>query len=150
VREISQTGHELTSAVRQIRSLLDHLDDDGDQRGRNFKAERSIKNRRFTLNLANSALAYLRGKLAGKADAGFTLPRTTLNSILTRRMTFPNAIRAGDIKVEGEVGKLGELIGVLDEIAADFPIVEPVRANHSRRATDPSLFLLVAGANERR
>jgi alkyl sulfatase BDS1-like metallo-beta-lactamase superfamily hydrolase len=79
-------------------------------------------------HLENSALTHLRGKLAGKADAGFTLTRTTLNSILTRQTTFPNAIRAGDIKVEGEVGKLGELIGMLDEIAPDFPIVEPVQA----------------------
>ncbi len=35
---------------------------------------------------------------------------------------------AGDIKVEGAAGKLGELIGMLDEIAPDFPIVEPVQA----------------------
>jgi alkyl sulfatase BDS1-like metallo-beta-lactamase superfamily hydrolase len=70
----------------------------------------------------------LRGKLAAKADAGFTLSRATLDSILARQTTFPNAIKAGDIKVEGEAGKLGELIGMLDEIAPDFPIVEPVQA----------------------
>jgi len=52
----------------------------------------------------------------------------TLDSILVRQTTFPNAIKAGDIKVEGEPGKLGELIGMLDEIAPDFPIVEPVQA----------------------
>jgi alkyl sulfatase BDS1-like metallo-beta-lactamase superfamily hydrolase len=83
---------------------------------------------RFTLNLENSALTHLRGKLAAKADAGFTLTRATLDSILVRQTTFPNAIKAGDIQVEGEPGKLGELIGMLDEIAPDFPIVEPVQA----------------------
>jgi alkyl sulfatase BDS1-like metallo-beta-lactamase superfamily hydrolase len=35
---------------------------------------------------------------------------------------------AGDVRVEGEAGKLSELIGMLDEIAPDFPIVEPVQA----------------------
>lgn len=83
---------------------------------------------KFTVNLENSALTNLRGKLAAKADAGLTLTRATLDSILVRQQTFPNAIKAGDIKVEGDPGKFGELIGMLDEIAPDFPIVEPVAA----------------------
>ena len=33
-----------------------------------------------------------------------------------------------DITVEGEPGKLGELLAMLDEIPADVPIVEPVQA----------------------
>lgn len=32
------------------------------------------------------------------------------------------------IKFEGEARKLGELIGMLDDIPQDFPIVEPVPA----------------------
>jgi alkyl sulfatase BDS1-like metallo-beta-lactamase superfamily hydrolase len=80
------------------------------------------------LNLENSALTNLRGKLAANADAGFTLSRATFDSILVRRTTFPNAVKAGDIKVEGEAGKLGELFALLDEIPAEFPIVEPVQA----------------------
>jgi hypothetical protein len=76
---------------------------------------------RFIINLENSTLTHLRGKLAAKVDAGFTLTRVTLDSILVRQTTFPNAIKAGDIKVEGEPGKFGELIGMLDEIAPDFP-----------------------------
>jgi alkyl sulfatase BDS1-like metallo-beta-lactamase superfamily hydrolase len=83
---------------------------------------------KFITNLENSALTYLRGKLAANADAGFTLSRATLDSILSRQTTFPNAIMAGDIKFEGEPRKLGELFGMLDEIAPDFPIVEPVPA----------------------
>jgi alkyl sulfatase BDS1-like metallo-beta-lactamase superfamily hydrolase len=79
----------------------------------------------FTLNLENSALTNLRGKLAAKADAGFILTRATLDSILVRQTTFANAMKAGDIKVEGEPGKLGELVAMLDDIPADFPIVEP-------------------------
>jgi alkyl sulfatase BDS1-like metallo-beta-lactamase superfamily hydrolase len=66
--------------------------------------------------------------LAARADAGFTLTRSTLNSILVRQTTFPNAIRSGEITFEGEPGKIGELFAMLDEIAPDFPIVEPVQA----------------------
>jgi alkyl sulfatase BDS1-like metallo-beta-lactamase superfamily hydrolase len=83
---------------------------------------------KVALNLENSALTNRRGKLAGKPHAGFTLSRATFDSVLLRRTTFPNAIKAGDISFEGEPGKLSELVGMLDETAAEFPIVEPVQA----------------------
>jgi hypothetical protein len=60
--------------------------------------------------------AFPKAGSVSRADAGFTLSRATLDSILARQTTFPNAIKAGDIKVEGEAGKLGELIEMLDEI----------------------------------
>ena len=41
----------------------------------------------------------------------------------------PLRITAGEIKVEGDPGKLGELMGMLDEFALGFPIVEPKQAN---------------------
>src|SRR5262249_31197604 len=82
----------------------------------------------FTMNLEHSALTNLRGKLAAKADAGFTLTRATLDSILLRQTTFTSAIKAGDIKVEGQPGKLGELLAMLDDVPADFPVVEPPQA----------------------
>ena len=82
---------------------------------------------KVALNLENSALTHLHGKLAADADVGFVLSRATFDSVLLRRTSFPNAIKAGDIKAEGEPGKLGELIAMLDEIPAEFPIVEPVQ-----------------------
>jgi alkyl sulfatase BDS1-like metallo-beta-lactamase superfamily hydrolase len=45
---------------------------------------------KFVLNLENSALTYLSGKLSDKADVTVTLQRATLNSILTgATMTCP-------------------------------------------------------------
>jgi alkyl sulfatase BDS1-like metallo-beta-lactamase superfamily hydrolase len=85
-------------------------------------------NETFTLNLENSALTNTRGKLAAKADAGITLTRAVLNSVLTRQTTFPDAIRTGSISVDGEPGKIGELFAMLDEVSPDFLIVEPVQA----------------------
>jgi alkyl sulfatase BDS1-like metallo-beta-lactamase superfamily hydrolase len=83
---------------------------------------------KLSLNLENSALTIIRGKLAARADVGFTLTRATLNSVLVRQTTFPNAISSGEITFEGEPSKIAELIGMLDEIGPDFPIVEPVQA----------------------
>jgi alkyl sulfatase BDS1-like metallo-beta-lactamase superfamily hydrolase len=83
---------------------------------------------KFIVNLENSALTHLSGKLAAKADAGITLTRETLDSLLLRQKTFPDAVAAGEIKVEGDPGKLGELMGMLDEFALGFPIVEPKQA----------------------
>ncbi len=83
---------------------------------------------KFTMNLENSALTHLAGKLAAKADAGFTLTRAALDAILLKEKTFPDAIKAGEIAIEGDARKLGELIGMLDEFTADFPIVEPRQA----------------------
>ena len=82
---------------------------------------------KLTLNLENSALTNLRGKLAAKADAGFTLTRATLDTVLLRQTTFANAIQAGDIKVDGDPRKLAELFAMLDDVPTDFPIVEPAR-----------------------
>jgi len=47
---------------------------------------------KFIANLENSTLTHLRGKLAAKADADFTLSRATLDSVLARQTTFPTAI----------------------------------------------------------
>src|SRR5215831_7606353 len=77
----------------------------------------------FVLNLENSALTNVQGKLAARADVGFTLTRATLNSVLARQRTFAEAIRSGEINFEGEPGKMGELFGMLDDITSDFPIV---------------------------
>jgi alkyl sulfatase BDS1-like metallo-beta-lactamase superfamily hydrolase len=60
--------------------------------------------RNACLTLRRTALS---GKLAAKTDADITLTRETLDSILLKRKTFPDAIAASEIKVEGDPGKLG-------------------------------------------
>jgi alkyl sulfatase BDS1-like metallo-beta-lactamase superfamily hydrolase len=80
---------------------------------------------KFVLNLENSTLTHSSGKLAAKADASFVLTRTTLDQILLKQRSFPDTIKAGEVKVDGDPRKLGELIAMLDEFAPGFPIVEP-------------------------
>jgi alkyl sulfatase BDS1-like metallo-beta-lactamase superfamily hydrolase len=80
---------------------------------------------KIILNLENSTLTHTNGKLAENADAGFVLTRSTLDQILLKQKSFPEAIKAGEIQVEGDPRKLGELISMLDEFTPGFPIIEP-------------------------
>jgi alkyl sulfatase BDS1-like metallo-beta-lactamase superfamily hydrolase len=81
----------------------------------------------FILNLENSALTYVAGAQAADADAGFTLARGTLDEIIAKLTTFPEAVGAGRIKASGEPQRLGELMALMDEFPRMFEIVEPKR-----------------------
>jgi alkyl sulfatase BDS1-like metallo-beta-lactamase superfamily hydrolase len=85
-------------------------------------------NEKLTLNLENSALTHVSGKLSANADASFTLTRTTLNAILLKQMSFPYAIMANYVSFEGDPRKLGDLMGMLDDFSPGFPIIEPKAA----------------------
>jgi alkyl sulfatase BDS1-like metallo-beta-lactamase superfamily hydrolase len=80
---------------------------------------------KIVLNLENSTLTHTNGRLSEKADAGFVLTRSTLDQILLKQKSFPDAIKAGEVQVEGDPRKLGELISMLDEFTPGFPIIEP-------------------------
>jgi alkyl sulfatase BDS1-like metallo-beta-lactamase superfamily hydrolase len=82
---------------------------------------------RHVLNLENSALTYLAGRHAEKADATVTLPRATLNQVVLRETTVAEAIRAGLAVVEGDTRKVEELFTLLDDFTLMFEVVEPRR-----------------------
>jgi linear primary-alkylsulfatase len=81
----------------------------------------------FALNLQNCALTYLEGVRAANADASFTLTRGTLNEVIVRETSFPEAIAAGKIKASGNAMRLAELMALMDEFPRTFEIVEPKR-----------------------
>jgi alkyl sulfatase BDS1-like metallo-beta-lactamase superfamily hydrolase len=81
----------------------------------------------FALTLENCALTYAEGVQAENADASFTLERGTLDEVIARQTSFPEALGAGKIKVVGNPMRLAELIGLLDEFPRMFEIVEPKR-----------------------
>jgi len=85
-------------------------------------------NETFILNLENCALTYVAGAKAADADAGFTLARGTLDEVIARLTTFPEAVSNGKIKVSGNPLRLGELMALMDEFPRMFEIVEPRRA----------------------
>jgi alkyl sulfatase BDS1-like metallo-beta-lactamase superfamily hydrolase len=81
----------------------------------------------FVLNLENSALTYTEGVRADNADASFTLARSTLDEVIAKQISFPEAVAAGKIKVAGNPLRLAELMGLMDEFPRMFEIVEPKR-----------------------
>jgi alkyl sulfatase BDS1-like metallo-beta-lactamase superfamily hydrolase len=82
---------------------------------------------RFILNLENCALTYVEGAQPEKADASFTLARGTLDEVIAKQTSFPEAVAAGRIKFTGNAMRLAELMGLMDEFPRMFEIVEPKR-----------------------
>ena len=81
----------------------------------------------FVLTLENCALTYVAGAQAATADAGFTLPRGTLDEVIAKLTTFQDAVGSGVIKFTGNPMRLGELMMLMDEFPRMFEIVEPKR-----------------------
>ncbi len=82
----------------------------------------------FVLTLENCALTYVAGAQAVAADAGFTLARGTLDEVIAKLTSFPDAVASGEIKFTGNAMRLGELMALMDEFPRMFEIVEPKRA----------------------
>jgi linear primary-alkylsulfatase len=85
-------------------------------------------NERFVLTLENCALTCSEGAQAENADAGFTLARGTLDEVIAKQTSFPDAVAAGKITVSGNPMRLAELMELMDEFPRMFEIVEPKRA----------------------
>jgi alkyl sulfatase BDS1-like metallo-beta-lactamase superfamily hydrolase len=81
----------------------------------------------FVLNLENSALTYSEGVQSERADASFELARSTLDEVIAKQTSFPEAVGAGKIKVGGNPMRLAELMALMDEFPRMFEIVEPKR-----------------------
>lgn len=79
----------------------------------------------YVLNLENCALTHRSGQRAAHADATLTLTRQTLNAIMLTQTTFPEAVGAGKITIEGNPAKLLELLSLFDTFSPTFAIVEP-------------------------
>jgi alkyl sulfatase BDS1-like metallo-beta-lactamase superfamily hydrolase len=60
-----------------------------------------------------------------QADATISVDRATLEAVLTGRRELPEVLAAGEIAVEGDAAKLGELLGLLDQPDPAFAIVTP-------------------------
>lgn len=84
-------------------------------------------NEQIRSNLQNATLTWLPNRRSENADASLQLTRATLNDILLRRLSFPQAIQQGLLRIDGDQSKLFELLGLLDEFPASFPLIEPLR-----------------------
>ncbi|HLZ05741.1 MAG TPA: alkyl sulfatase dimerization domain-containing protein [Bradyrhizobium sp.] len=82
----------------------------------------------FVLNLENAALTYTEDVQSEKADASFSLARATLDEVIAKQTSFPEAVTAGKVKLSGDPMKLADLMGLMDEFPRMFEIVEPKRS----------------------
>lgn len=60
-----------------------------------------------------------------KADATVRMTKATLDRISLRQTDFRGAIEHGEIRLEGDAGKLGELLGLLPTFKLMFNVVTP-------------------------
>jgi alkyl sulfatase BDS1-like metallo-beta-lactamase superfamily hydrolase len=79
----------------------------------------------YALTLQNTALTWSRGAPAPEADASLTLTRATLDVIVLKQISFPDAVKSGRITLEGDATKPGELLSLFDEFKPMFAIVSP-------------------------
>jgi alkyl sulfatase BDS1-like metallo-beta-lactamase superfamily hydrolase len=83
---------------------------------------------RYALTLQNCALTYLAARHAPEPDCTVTLDRTTLNRVILRELTLPEALAQDLVKIAGNGTKVAELFALLDDFSMGFEIVEPLRA----------------------
>jgi alkyl sulfatase BDS1-like metallo-beta-lactamase superfamily hydrolase len=79
----------------------------------------------FALILRNGVLTQREGAQHAKANATVRMSKATLDRISLRQLDFATALQQGDIRVEGNAGKLTELLGMLVAFRPTFNIVTP-------------------------
>jgi alkyl sulfatase BDS1-like metallo-beta-lactamase superfamily hydrolase len=70
-------------------------------------------------------LNHTAGVQADDADATIKLSRDTLNDIVLQQTTLEKAIADGDVKIDGDADKLGQLVSMLDTFEFWFNIITP-------------------------
>jgi alkyl sulfatase BDS1-like metallo-beta-lactamase superfamily hydrolase len=80
---------------------------------------------KYLVELENGVLNNTAGVQADSADATIKLSRDTLNDIVLQQTTLKDAVGAGDVTIDGDQSKLGELVAYLDSFDFWFNIVTP-------------------------
>ena len=79
----------------------------------------------FAVELENGVLVYTADKQLSQPDATLTMPKEALGGILARATTLDAEVKVGRAVATGDVGKVRDLLGVLDEFQPMFDIVTP-------------------------
>lgn len=69
----------------------------------------------LALTLSNSTLTHRMGLRAATAAASVTTTRATLDALVLRKTTAPEALMSGALKIEGDASKFALLFGMLDQ-----------------------------------
>jgi alkyl sulfatase BDS1-like metallo-beta-lactamase superfamily hydrolase len=79
----------------------------------------------FALTLRNGVLTHRDGKQHAKADVSVRMSKAVLDRISLRQLDFATALAQGEVRVEGDAGKLTALLGMLSTFKPAFNIVTP-------------------------
>lgn len=79
----------------------------------------------YLVELSNGALSHLAGRRSDKADASITIKRSTLDDVVLGNTTLEKETAAGNVTIDGNPKKLGELVALLDKFDFWFNIVTP-------------------------
>ncbi len=79
----------------------------------------------YMVQLVNGVLNHTAGVLADNADTSITLSREALNNIMLQQTTLEKAVADGDVMIDGDSNKLGEVLSYLDNFEFWFNIVTP-------------------------
>ncbi len=85
----------------------------------------SDTNERYILYLDNSVLNHIAGRQSKSADCSIEIRRYLFNKVIAGQTTFPARILLGQIKYQGSIKKLSELMALLDDPEPFFNIVTP-------------------------
>lgn len=78
---------------------------------------------RFVIEIANGVMNYTMDARKENAGASVTIDRAVLDSINLQQRTFPEAIKSGDVKIEGDPKQLIGFLTLLDSFDFWFNIV---------------------------
>nr|WP_322032053.1 alkyl sulfatase dimerization domain-containing protein [Paraburkholderia sp. J76] len=79
----------------------------------------------YAVHLENSVLIYNEGKQDPSPDVTLTMPKSSLDNIMLHQTNLDKEVQAGRAKVDGDRGKISELLSLTDSFNPLFPIVTP-------------------------
>jgi alkyl sulfatase BDS1-like metallo-beta-lactamase superfamily hydrolase len=92
----------------------------------------------FGLTLQDGVLTHRRGAPDGHVDATVTVERSALNDAIAGAATIDELMGARWLAVEGDRGKLDELLGLLHPPDPTFAIVTPLTDRRRRQSVAPA------------
>ncbi|SEI43209.1 alkyl/aryl-sulfatase [Pseudomonas sp. NFR16] len=79
----------------------------------------------YAVELRNGVVIYSAGKVFDKPDATLTVDKLGFAGLMMGGLTLDKEVDAGKAKVEGDAGKVNELLALLDTFPTMFDIVTP-------------------------
>jgi alkyl sulfatase BDS1-like metallo-beta-lactamase superfamily hydrolase len=84
------------------------------------------RSEKLALTLKHCTLSHRMGQWSAEAAASITMARATLDAILLRRITPPEAMAAGDLRIDGDASRFALLFGMLEQPAGFmFDVLTP-------------------------